>query len=329
MAVEGFVTNKVHTQETALKHDILGLHHVTATVDDAQADLGFYRDTLGLRLVKKTVNFDNHNVYHFYYGDERGTPGSIWTTFPYKGWGVPPGRHGQGQITTTSFSVTARSIPYWASRLSEAGVSALQGSGPGGTPALTFADPSGLVIRLIAEDGDLRAPWTGSSVSAEVAIRGLHSVTLTVGDPGPTKGLLTSILGFTVVDESEGYNRLAVQGDAAGKRIEVLSGKNAAAARNGLGTVHHVAMAIGTPEEQVQLRQELIALGYAVTEVLDRQYFQSIYFREPGGVLFEVATVEPGFAVDEAPAQLGRDLKLPPWEEPNRAIIEKSLPRVV
>lgn len=329
MAVEGFVTNQVHTQEIVLKHDILGLHHVTATVDDAQADLGFYRDMLGLRLVKKTVNFDNHNVYHFYYGDERGTPGSIWTTFPYKGWGVPPGRHGQGQITTTSFSVTARSIPYWATRLSEAGVSALQGSGPGGTPALIFADPSGLMIRLIAEDGDSRAPWTGSSVSAEAAIRGLHSVTLTVGDPGPTKGLLTSVLGFTVVDESEGYNRLAVHGDAAGKRIEVLSGQNPPAARNGLGTVHHVAMAIGTPEEQVQLRQELIALGYAVTEVLDRQYFQSIYFREPGGVLFEVATVEPGFAVDEAPAQLGRDLKLPPWEEPNRAIIEKSLPRVV
>lgn len=328
LAGDGFVTNQVHTPETALKHDILGLHHVTATVDDAQTDLGFYRDTLGLRLVKKTVNFDNHNVYHFYYGDERGTPGTIWTTFPYKGWGVPPGRHGQGQITATSFSVSARSISFWASRLTDAGVSALPGSGPGGTPALTFADPSGLVIRLIAEDGDQRSPWTGSGVSAEAAIRGLYSVSLTVGNPRPTKALLTSLLGFTVVDESEGYSRLAVHGDAAGKRIELLSGTKAPPGRNGLGTVHHVAMAIGTPEEQVQLRQELIAAGYAVTEVLDRQYFQSIYFREPGGVLFEVATIEPGFAVDEAPAQLGRDLKLPPWEEPNRAIIEKSLPRV-
>jgi glyoxalase family protein len=304
------------------------LHHVTATVNDAQADLDFNRDLLGLRLVKKTVNFDNPGVYHFYYGDERGTPGTLWTTFPYKGRGVAPGRHGQGQITVTSFSVPAGSLDRWRRRIQESDTPSHESTAGDGNRALSFADPSGLVIRLVEVKGDTRVPWTGSGIGADEAIRGLHSVTMTLSDPAPTLALMTSVLGFRVVDETEQVTRLAVQSDGPGRCIELVRDSDAPPARNGLGTVHHVAMAIATGEEQAQLRQELMTEGYAVTEVLDRQYFHSIYFREPGGVLLEVATLQPGFTVDEPLGDLGRELKLPPWEEPNRPAIEQSLPPV-
>ena len=310
-------------------HPILGLHHVTATVNDAQADLSFYRDLLGLRLVKKTVNFDNHNVYHFYYGDERGTPGTIWTTFPYKGWGVPPGQHGMGQITVTSFSIPAGSIQFWKSRLlDQPELTFRDVVTSDGTNAFTVTDPSGLNIQLIEAQEDERTPWTAPEIPSEFAMRGLHSVTLCIQTPGPTVTLMTRVLGFEVVAENDRVTRLAVRGDAPGRRIELTYGAGAPPSRNGLGTVHHVAMAIASPDQQILLRRELVALGYAVTEVLDRQYFKSIYFREPGGVLFEVATVEPGFTVDEPLPALGRGLKLPPWEEPNRQSIESKLPPV-
>ena len=302
---------------------ILGLHHVTATVDDAQDDLDLCIETLGLRLVKKTVNFDNHNVYHFYYGDERGAPGTIWTTFPYSGWGVPVGRKGEGQITVTSFSVPAGSLGAWRTRLGERGVRVEEC----GLEAIRFDDPSGLRIELVAGN-DRRVPWTGAGVDPAMAVRGLHSVTMVVADPAATVALMTGILGYVVTDEADGVVWLAVNGDEPGRKIRVLHGTGAGPARNGLGTVHHVAMAIAEPDEQLRLRQELLDLGLGVTEVRDRQYFQSIYFREPGGVLFEVATIAPGFTVDEPLAELGRKLKLPPWEEPHRREIESALPRV-
>jgi glyoxalase family protein len=297
-------------------------------VNDAQADLDFYLGCLGLRLVKKTVNFDNHNVYHFYYGDERGTPGTIWTTFPYRGWGVPPGRHGEGQITVTSFSVPSATLGFWKTRLIERGAKVMDVAPIFGEPAIQFSDPSGLSIQLVASESDQRTPWNGGGVASQRAIRGLHSVTLTVSAPAGTVALMTGLLGFDIVNQSAGRIRLAVNGNEPGKTVEVVHGSGAGPARNGLGTVHHVAMAISSPGEQLRLRQELLALGYGVTEVLDRQYFRSIYFREPGGVLFEVATLRPGFDVDEPLSQLGRALKLPPWEEPNRAAIEKGLPQV-
>lgn len=311
-----------------MRHPILGLHHVTATVNDAQSDLDFYLDGLGLRLVKKTVNFDNPNVYHFYYGDERGTPGTIWTTFPYKGWGVPPGRHGEGQITVTSFSVPSETLGFWKTRLIERGAQVTDVAPIFGEPAIQFSDPSGLSIQLVASESDQRTPWNGGGVDSHRAIRGLHSVTLTVSAPAGTVALMTGLLGFDIVNQSAERIRLAVNGNEPGKTVEVVHGSGAGPARNGLGTVHHVAMAISSPDEQLRLRQELVALGYGVTEVLDRQYFQSIYFREPGGVLFEVATVRPGFDVDEPLPQLGQALKLPPWEEPNRTAIENGLPQV-
>lgn len=190
------------------------------------------------------------------------------------------------------------------------------------------SDPSGLAIELIADDRDQRVPWTGNGIPAGAAVRGLHSVTLDSRAPSRTRGVLTDLLGFSLVNETEGRMRLAVDADEPGKRVEILDSPDAPPARNGLGTVHHVAFAISDGEEQLRLREELIRQGLQVTEVLDRSYFQSIYFREPGGILFEVATTKPGFALDEEPDRLGRSLKLPPWEESNRAAIEAALPKV-
>jgi glyoxalase family protein len=307
-------------------HRILGLHHVTATVGEVQADLDFYAGVLGLRLVKRTVNFDNPNVYHFYYGDESGTPGTIWTTFPYKGWGVAQGRHGAGQITTTTFSIPVGSVEFWSDRLQQAGGLVRKLPAEEGSRGIGVTDPSGLHIRLLESAEDARSPWTGSGVSPESAIRGLYSVTLTLDRPEATIALATEVLGFQVVRQAERMITLAVNGDLPGRRLELTFDTGAPPARNGLGTVHHVAMAIATAKEQRRLREDLVSRGFPVTEILDRQYFQSIYFREPGGVLFEVATVAPGFAVDEAPSDLGRELKLPPWEEANRREIERRLP---
>ena len=303
---------------------ILGLHHVTATVDDAQADLDFCIDLLGMRLVKKTINFDNHNVYHFYYGTELGQPGTIWTTFPYKGHGVRVGEKGAGQVVTTAFSVPVGSLEFWRDRLGKAHVVAANLETHFGEPAIGFNDPSGLRFELIANDRDHRAPWV-ASVGHKSAIRGLHSVQMMVRRAQPSVDFLTGTLGYSVVGTSGNRTRVAAGGTEPGHVIDVIEDNNAKTAVNGLGTVHHVAMAIGTGEEQARLRDELAAKGVGVTEVRDRCYFTSIYFREPGGVLFEVATMQPGFAIDEPKESLGRDLKLPPWEEQHRAAIERNL----
>lgn len=309
-------------------HRLLGLHHVTATVDDAQEDLDFCLDGLGLRLVKRTVNFDNHNVFHFYYGDERGTPGTIWTTFPYRGWGVPVGRKGAGQVTVTSFSVPAGSLGFWKAHLARHRVVAAETDPRFGEPALAFEDPSGLGFELVETAADPRTPWTAGGVGADAAIRGLHSVTMLVPEPEQTLALMTGLLGFSVAGEEAGRTRLAVGGTGPGYVVDIAHSFDPGPAMNGLGTVHHVAFAIGSAEEQAALREDLLAHGVRVTDVRDRQYFQSIYFRTPGGVLFEVATVSPGFAVDEPLASLGLSLKLPPWEEIDRPSIERGLPRV-
>ena len=307
---------------------ILGLHHITATVNEAQPDLDFAAEALGLRLVKKTVNFDNHHVFHFYYGDERGTPGTIWTTFPYAGKGVRVGTKGAGQVTATSFSVPAGSLDFWQTRLTEHGLTVRERPPHFDEAALIATDPSGLVMELIANNHDTRQGWTGSGIGADAAIRGVHSVSVTVRSPVDTVRFMSDLLGFTTTNEVEGRVRLAVNGTGPGKTVDVVNGGDAPAAINGLGTVHHVAFAIERAEDQKRLREELLRRGVRVTEVLDRQYFQSIYFREPGGVLFEVATVSPGFLIDEPLGSLGAALKLPPWEEPNRADIEAGLPAI-
>jgi glyoxalase family protein len=305
---------------------VLSLHHVTATVDDAQADLDFCLDGLGLRLVKKTVNFDNHHVYHFYYGDERGTPGTIWTTFPYANKGVPVGNKGAGQVTATAFSVPTGSLSSWRTHLARHGIPVSDIEPRFGDAAIAFSDPSGLAFELIATDQDQRPPWIGGrDPTSDSAIRGLHSVTCVVRDAGGTIELMTGLLGFSVVADADGRIRLAAGSGGPGGTIDVVHDTHAQPAVNGLGTVHHVAMAVRTDDEQLRIREELLRFGARVTEVRDRCYFKSIYFREPGGVLFEIATIQPGFTADEELSQLGRELKLPPWEESHRAEIEAAL----
>ena len=307
---------------------IQGLHHVTATVNDAQADLDFYTGVLGLRLVKRTVNFDNHHVFHFYYGDATGTPGTLMTTFPYKGKGVPQGRRGAGQITATSFSVPGAALPGWRGRLARHGVAIKEEGRRFGEAFLAFQDPSGLDVELVATDRDARPPWLAPGLDGELAIRGVHSVTLTIGIPEPSFALLVELLGYAIAGEEEQRTRLTVNGGGPGRTLDILAAPEAPVAMNGLGTVHHVAMGVARAEEQLAYRKALLRAGVAVTEVLDRQYFQSIYFREPGGVLYEIATLPPGFLVDESLEALGRSLKLPPWEEPHRREIEAGLPAI-
>jgi glyoxalase family protein len=311
-----------------MQHPIRGLHHVTATVSDAQEDLDFAIGMLGLRLIKQTVNFDNHSVYHFYYGNESGTPGSVWTTFPYKGHGVPVGEKGLGQITVTSFSVPASAIGTWRRHFESKGVSVRDQLPRFGEESILVTDPSGLAMEIVATDTDRRAPWTGNGLPSDMAIRGLHSVTLTSRAPELTRKLMIAVLGCSEVSETENRVRMGVGNAEPGGLVDIVDSPAAPPARNGLGTVHHVAFAVDGEEEQLRLRTELIDYGLKVTDVLDRCYFRSIYFREPGGILFEVATIKPGFTIDEELSALGTSLKLPPWEEPNRLQIEASLPPV-
>ncbi len=308
--------------------NIRSLHHVTATVNEAQPDLDFYVGLLGQRLVKKTVNFDNPGVYHFYYGDERGTPGTIMTTFPYAGKNVRQGVKGSGQITVTSFSAPVASLPFWRQCLSAHGVAFIDEGTAFGEGAISFDDPSGLGIRIVGTDADARAPWTGAGIPADKAIRGIHSVSLLVRDPAKTAGLVGALLDGAVINETAGATRLGINGHAPGQLVELLQATDEALGINGLGTVHHVAFAAADDTAQLAIRNEVIARGMHVTPVLDRQYFHSIYFREPNGVLFEVATLPPGFTVDEPLGSLGRALKLPPAEEARRAQIEAILPAV-
>ncbi|HJU43219.1 MAG TPA: VOC family protein, partial [Vicinamibacterales bacterium] len=248
---------------------ILGLHHVTATVDEAQADVDFCCELLGLRLVKKTVNFDNHNVYHFYYGNERGDPGTIWTTFPYKGHGVRAGLKGAGQVVDTAFSVPVGSLEFWRNRFRRAGHAFSDAAARFDQPVLAFTDPSGLRFELIADARDARTPWA-EITGHGAAIRGIHSVTLLVHDAAPTLEFMTGVLGYTVVAREATRTRLSAGGDAPGHLVDVVADPSAPRAVNGIGTVHHVAMAIGSNEEQVRLRSDLVASGVGVTEVRDR-----------------------------------------------------------
>jgi glyoxalase family protein len=240
---------------------------------------------------------------------------------------VRVGAKGAGQVVTTAFSVPNGSLEFWRSRLRTAGIAFNDLEAHFHEPAIGFNDPSGLRFELIATDRDTRKPWT-ALVGKREAVHGIHSVQRMVRQAGPSVEFLTKVLGWQVVGQSENRTRVCAGGDAPGHLIDVIEDNNARTAVNGLGTVHHVAMAIGSAEEQLATRDQLAALGVGVTDVRDRCYFTSIYFREPGGVLFEIATMKPGFAVDEDPSELGRGLKLPEWEEPYRASIEDNLARV-
>ncbi|MGE0297089.1 ring-cleaving dioxygenase [Pseudonocardia sp.] len=300
-----------------------GLHHVTAIAGDPQRNVDFYTRVLGLRLVKKTVNFDAPDTYHLYYGDTAGNPSTLLTFFPWED--VPAGRQGAGLTTATAFSVPGESLGWWQRRLAELGVDAAAPASRDGEEVLTLRDPDGLVIDLVAAPGDARSGWDGAAaVPAEHAVRGLHAVTLSEAALEPTQRMLADLLGMKLAAE-EGDRTRFTMGAGDGTAVDVLADVR----RHGLqagGTVHHIAFRVPDRATQAAWRQQLLELGVPVTDIRDRQYFTSIYFREPGGVLFEIATDEPGFTVDEPLLELGRALKLPPWLEPSREQIEAALP---
>jgi len=302
-----------------------GIHHVTAISGGPQRNVDFYAGILGLRLVKKTVNFDDPETYHLYYGDGGGHPGTIMTFFPWTH--APGGRIGAGQLVVTSFSIPTSSLGFWTERLVEKGVRFEKPRDRFGETVLTFEDPDHLRIELVAaEDG--RPGWSEGTVPAEHSLRGFHHVALAVENPQSTVELMTETLGFGQVDETEGRARLAAGDGGPGNTVDVISASGFPGGSMGVGTVHHVAFRVPDEETQLALREEVSALGYNVTPVLDRNYFRSIYFREPGGVLFEIATDPPGFAVDEAESELGTHLKLPPWLETRRDRLEEVLPQL-
>lgn len=307
---------------------ISGLHHVTATVAEADPDVRFYTRVLGLRLVKRTVNFDNTGVYHLYYGDERGSPSTLMTTFPYAGKGVRVGTKGAGQITVTSFSVPSGSLGFWKRHLEARDVPFTEGTERFGERSLMMEDPSGLNIELLEGTGDDRTPWASGGIEPEAAIRGIHGVTFVVRSARESIRFATEVLGLEMVEQSGRRTRLGGDDQRPGSYLEVLESDHAPDAVNGLGTVHHVALAVAGDQEQLAFQERLRTMGYQVTDVRDRQYFRSIYFREPGGILYEIATEGPGFTLDEDPSELGEELKLPAWEEENRDAIEAALPPI-
>jgi glyoxalase family protein len=307
---------------------IPGIHHVTAIASDPQRNVDFYTETLGLRMVKLTVNFDDPGTYHLYYGDESGQPGTILTFFPWPGAGR--GRRGTGQVAVTSFLVPEGALDYWQDRLTR------HAARPGprqrrfDEEALAFLDPDGLQLELVVRPDVGKEPaWDGSPVPLDYAIRGFHGVTLWENDPEPTAALLAQTMGFTPAAEAGPRFRFRGAAEGPGTVVDVVHLPDGERGRSGAGTVHHVAWR--TPDEAQQLawREALSDTGLHVTPVMDRQYFRSIYFREPGGVLFEIATDPPGFLRDESLEGLGTHLMLPPWLEARRAEIEALLPELI
>ncbi len=316
---------------------VKGLHHVTATVNDAQEDYDFYTKLLGLRLVKETVNFDNENVYHFYYANEIGLPSTVFTTFPYKNQGVRQGVAGSGQVYETAFSVPESALPFWRKRLEEQGIGVKE-EARFGQPHLLFEDPSGLKLSLLEDGTDDRDPvWISAGITKEHAIAGIHHVTLAVENADDVIHFLKAF-GYQVVRTGDGRTLMEASGNGldsikrrksksgAGNSLVVMKADGLPRGVNGMGTVHHVAHRVAKIEDSLRLKTWLEEeFGLKVSEVKDRKYFQSIYFRIPGGVLFEVATAGPGFLVDESREELGSSLKLPDWQEPRRKQITENL----
>jgi glyoxalase family protein len=306
---------------------ILGLHHVTAIATDPQRNIDFYTGLLGLRLVKVTINFDDPGSYHLYYGDDRGHPGTLLTFFPWPT--APKGRRGTGQATAVSFSIPQEALDYWVERLKSHAIAVDGPVARFAEQVLALADPDGLALELVAHEGATeRTGWTHGPVPAAYAIRGLACVTLSVAGYERTAALLTRTLGFRPVEqEVDGARfRYEVGSGGYGTFVDVLCLPEAPRGRVAAGTVHHVAWRTPDDEQERAWREELSHQGLNVTPVIDRRYFHSIYFREPGGVLLEIATDPPGFTVDEPPEQLGTHLMLPPWLEPHRAELEQALP---
>ena len=305
-----------------------GIHHVTSIAGSARRNLDFYTRTLGLRLVKKTVNFDDPSAYHFYYGDAAGHPGTILTFFPWEG--VPSGRLGIGEAQETVFAIPEGSLGYWTQRLVEKGVAHDPPAKRFGATTIAFKDQDGTRLALTGVKGaEAKPAWSAGDVAAEHAIRGFHSVSLLLAEAGPTAAILTDVFGFLAGGREGAIERYQAPGVDLGGVIDLRTAGEFLAARQGAGSVHHIAFRAADDAAQTAMVRKLTQDHHLrTTEQKDRNYFRSVYFREPGGVLFEIATDPPGFAVDEPANSLGQALKLPPFLEGRRAAIEAALPKL-
>jgi glyoxalase family protein len=306
---------------------IQGIHHITAFAADPAANVYFYHTVLGQRLVKKTVNFDDPGTYHLYYGDEVGTPGTIMTFFP---WPMAArGTRGNGEVAATAYAIPVNSVGYWQARLKEHGVVVGERQRRFGREVLRFQDPHGTSLELVATDepSTIRF-WAEGPVPEPHAIRGFYGATLWLNSAEATAWVLTNQLGYEATGQEGNRHRFKGASNDIGLYIDILERPGHPPARMGAGSIHHIAFRTVDDAEQLEYQQKIGRTGLGVTPVQDRQYFHSIYFREPGGVLFEVATDAPGFYYDEPIAQLGQSLKLPPWLEPHRAEIEAVLPKI-
>jgi glyoxalase family protein len=310
-----------------MENKILGLHHITAIAGLAKKNLDFYTRTLGLRLLKKTVNFDDPGTYHLYYGDERGSAGTILTFFPYEG--ARRGSAGTGMATNIAYSVPADSFDFWIDRFEKHNVIYNKPSEKFGEPYLTFLDPDGLKLELVVpKNPDNREAWETDEVKAKVATKGFHGVTLTLRDIKPTAAILTDIFGYQLLEQSGNRYRYITDAVDSANIIDLVELPNEARGIGGAGTNHHIAFRVKDEEVLMQFHQKVARSGHSITNKIDRNYFYSLYFREPGGVLFEIATDNPGFGIDEPWDKLGSGLLLPPQYEPRRAEIEAVLPRL-
>jgi glyoxalase family protein len=306
--------------------ELLGIHHITAIASDPQRNLDFYRDTLGLRLVKRTVNFDDPSSYHFYFGDRTGKPGTVITFFPWPG--ARRGMRGNSQVVATSFTIPQGSLNHWSDHLKERNVT-VENISRFGEQGLRFADPDGLLIELVAsaQNDDVDLAFHGAP-SKEFAAHGFHAPTLQVRDSSPTQKLLTETLGFQQIAEEGSRRRFSLGARSTSTQLDLVERQDSPEGHIAAGTVHHIAFRTPNDEEQLKWREKLVDLGFAVSPVMDREYFHSIYFREPNGILFEIATEGPGFAIDEPVESLGESLKLPKQYESHRKEIEQTLPHI-
>jgi len=308
-----------------MENKILGLHHITAIAGEAQRNYNFYTKVLGLRLVKKTVNFDDPGTYHFYYGDEVGSPGSILTFFPWEG--VQKGRTGTGMATEIGYSVPSASLEFWNHRFNELKVIHHPVNERFGEHYLSFEDPDGLLLNLVVPSiQDNRKPWTTTDVNADVATKGFHSVVLTVKKIEPTAKILTDIFGYQLLKQEGNRYRFITDTNTTANIVDIVEEPSGTYGHNAGGTNHHVAFRAKDDKVMMEFREKLISAGHNITEKIDRNYFYSLYFREPNGVLFEIASDNPGFAIDETVSELGTHLMLPSQYEDNRNRIEAWLP---
>jgi Lactoylglutathione lyase and related lyases len=309
-----------------MENKILGIHHITAIAGDAKRNFDFYTRLMGLRLVKKTVNFDDPETYHFYFGDEAGTPGTILTFFPC-GNRVRQGRRGTQQVTEIGYAVPAGSLDFWKARLEQAGVIHNNIAEKFGEQYLTLLDPDGLKLELTVPSApDTRTPWETDDIKAEHATRGFHHITITTNKMDATSKILTEVFGYRLLKQEVNRYRFITDAVEEAALVDLVEAPGESIGLVAGGSVHHVAFRVKDEATLMHFREQIVSRGLNITEKIDRNYFYSLYFREPGGVLFEIATDNPGFATDESVAELGSGLKLPPQYEEYRDRIEQVLP---